>query len=391
MDRRNLSSLIRHWIEAPHRIFLLTGIAVLCAATGAWTTQLALGRAPAGAVHAGGLLFGGFLPAMLGFLFTVFPRWLGAPALAARAYAPAATLCAVAGLLWIVGLAAPVMAFAAALASAAAAAVAASRLAAVLRAAPGATGRWHPRWLVGTIAIAAVSSLLYAAGVMREDATPVRAALVLGVWGFLVPTVYAVGHRMLPFFTRMVVPEHDARPPPAFLVVAGLGFGLAIAGEIGGVPALAGAGSALLCALFLHQGWRGWHRGILRAPLLWTLHLAWLWGAVGCAIHALGAFGVPAGRAATHALALGLAASMLAALGSRVVRGHEGQPLELDRAGLAAFFALQAAAAARVFAEWVPGTPHLTLLTASGVLAGAGLLLWLLRHGPMLSRPQVAS
>jgi uncharacterized protein involved in response to NO len=128
--------------------------------------------------------------------------------------------------------------------------------------------------------------------------------------------------------------------------------------------------------------WRG--DATLAEPLLAVLHLGYLWVLAGAVL--LGAAilieTVP-GSAAIHALTAGAIGTMVLAVMTRVSLGHTGRALEASQATLLIYLLVNAAAATRIGAAFVTGTPMI-LLAISGALWVAGFSLFAAKYGPML-------
>jgi len=129
--------------------------------------------------------------------------------------------------------------------------------------------------------------------------------------------------------------------------------------------------------------WRG--GATLAEPLLAVLHLGYLWVVAGAAL--LGAAilseTVVPGSAAIHALTAGAIGTMVLAVMTRVSLGHTGRALEASQATLLIYLLVNAAAATRIAAAFVTGTPMI-LLAISGALWVAGFSLFAAKYGPML-------
>lgn len=146
--------------------------------------------------------------------------------------------------------------------------------------------------------------------------------------------------------------------------------------------ALAAAVAASLRLL----GWNG-HR-VLSEPLLWVLHLAWLWLIVAVAL--MGTSGLGAAVPATlwwHALGAGAIGTILIGVMTRVALGHTGRTLELPRGAPLLYALITLGALARLAAALFPESYSLLLLLAgmAWVLAWLG---YLLLFGPILLAPR---
>src|SRR5262249_14161214 len=127
-----------------------------------------------------------------------------------------------------------------------------------------------------------------------------------------------------------------------------------------GVIALTAAG---LNAIRL-TGWRG--ERTLRSPILWILHLGYLWLIVGLALKGAAALsGAVPESAALHALTVGAIGTMLLAVMSRAALGHTGRPLKAHAQTVGAYVLISVAAMLRVAAALIP-TAYMDLLMASG-------------------------
>ena len=228
-------------------------------------------------------LFGFVAAAMAGFLTTAVPQWTGAKPLAG----PPLILLV---LLWLAGRAAWLVSGA------------------------------LPGWLVAAIDIAFLPALCLALGasivaarqwrnlpvilllLILAGANAIIHLAVLGVWadgsmtgarlGLLtvIVLVSLIGGRIVPAFTRnaLIGAGRDIGIPPrprldlaGNLCVAAAGAAIAL----DAAPPAAGAVAlvaAILAAVRL-AGWRGWEDR--RIPLLWILHLGWLWVPAGLALY----------------------------------------------------------------------------------------------------------
>ncbi len=112
---------------------------------------------------------------------------------------------------------------------------------------------------------------------------------------------------------------------------------------------LLGLAAALSCII---HAVRMRHYHTLRAladPLLWILHAGYAWLVAGLALLALAGFGLFETRAVIHALTAGCIGSMTLGMICRVTLGHTGRELKTGALTTLSFYAVQTAAAMRVF------------------------------------------
>lgn len=399
-------------MASPHRLGFFAA-SLLLALSALWWLAWLLARhafdaawhwaVPPGLAH--GLLFGfGFVPLYLaGFVFTAGPKWLGLPPVEVHPLLRPVLLMLLGWALF--GAAAHLHVLPAALGLALAAAGWQSlvrRLAALVRVGLK-PDRLHLRVIVaasrlGAVAMAAAAACL-AAG--REDAA--RAALQLGLWGFVAPVFVAAVHRMLPVFDDDAVPPLAAFAPRWLLwtlialCLLQWPFALADLWWWPQPPAwqavqvlVDGAGALLVLGLVAR-----WVRQQgLRLRLVVMLQLAVAWQGVAFALSALSQALLWAsggtrslGLAAQHAFAMGFLASTMMAMVTRVASGLAGRSLAADRAAWALFAVLQAAAWLRVVAA-AAAEPRAWLLAAALAFAAAALgwtlrlMVWLGQPGP---------
>lgn len=336
------------------------------------------------------MLYGIFPFFIFGFLLTVYPRWLGLPPVARAEYVRVFLLMAPGAALVYVGIYTrpAVLAVALGLMAAGWASGLASLLAVARKSRdPGA----HVR----ALNLALIAGLLGLLALLGAVATG-RAALYLvaretGLWLFLVPVIFVVSHRMVPFFSQSALADYEAERPGYSLPVMGVCVLGHAGAELAGLAAWRFLFDAPLAALALHHTWLWNFRRSFEVRLLAMLHIAFLWLGIAMALYAGQSLARLAGldvlgRAPLHALGIGFIAGMAIAMASRVTLGHSGRPLAADRLTWALLLGLNVVAIVRIAAEFLPATP-LNLLAALGWLAAMGV--WALRYGPMYARPRI--
>ncbi len=346
----------------------------------------------------------GFMPLFIvGFLFTAGPRWLGvAEPPCRRLLAP--VLMMAAG--WLVAwpgfhLWSPAAGLGIALVAAGWIAVQ-HRWWQLLRASRT-PDRLHAHAVAAAGAVGVLALLAGAAAVAFAQHALARAAVLLGLWGFLAPTFVTVSHRVLPYFGASAWPALDAWRPNWLLAAMWLALGVSAAGAAAEAlwqPWPAAARLALLAVqaasalLLLRLAWRWSRVQSLRLRMLAMLHGGFAWLGLALALAATSqarvlAWGETAtlGLAPLHALAMGYLGATLIAMVTRVVATHSGRAQAADDTAWVLYWLVQAAVLARVGAALWPaaGTP-LTLLAAAAWLCGCGG--WALRYGSWLGRPR---
>ena len=130
--------------------------------------------------------------------------------------------------------------------------------------------------------------------------------------------------------------------------------------------------------------WRG--PATAAEPLLWALHLAYLWLPIGLALLAASRWfeAVPAGGA-LHALTAGAVATMTLAVMSRAILGHTGRALTAGPGLTSVYLLVTLAAVCRLAASLWDDAYEALLAVAAGAWCAA-FLVFLAVCGPMLVR-----
>jgi uncharacterized protein involved in response to NO len=206
----------------------------------------------------------------------------------------------------------------------------------------------------------------------------------------LVTVLVVMAARVFPMFTRNGAgvdavrnhPRHD-QLATASVVAAGLVHtarpGSALAGILAALAAVA--------VLVQHGHWGPRHT--LRIPLLWVLHLGYLWIPVGLGLRALATVSSVPASASTHALTAGALGTITLGMMARVSLGHTGRPLEAPRAATAAFVLVSLAALLRVGAGLVGGDHYRAGLAAAGVAWSVAFALFVAAYAGVLTAPRV--
>jgi len=331
--------------------------------------------------HVHEMLFGFVMAAVAGFLLTAIPNWTSR--LPVRGY-PLAAL----GGLWLLG-----------------------RLACLISAD-------LPGWLAVLADLAFPTALLAVAA--REIISgrnwrnlPMTAPLALFViadllmhlesLGFAVPAglgwrlavgapivmISVIGGRIIPSFTRNWLSKRKSPrlpSPPGLLDTVAIAL-LACALILWAfLPDHRVTGAILIGAALVNAVRLGRWAGMASwpEPLLFILHIGYGWVAIGTALLGLSIFniGIPV-ASAIHALTAGATAVMILAVMPRVTLGHTGRALTANRATVAMFVLINAAAIIRVCASWHTEFMAILLLVA-GACWIASFGLFELVYGPML-------
>jgi uncharacterized protein involved in response to NO len=205
--------------------------------------------------------------------------------------------------------------------------------------------------------------------------------------------IAVIGGRVTPSFTRNwqikrggPLPAVAGRFDIVTLMVTATGLiGWSVA------PTHPATGALLLAAGGLNlvrlARWRG--DATLAEPLVWILHLGYLWLAVGLFLTGLSvaAPGLVPLSAGVHALTAGAIGVMTLAVMTRASRGHTGRPLTAGKIEVLIYVLINLAALTRVTGGLLPSVYQPLLMVSTG-LWSAAFLAFLIGYGPMLLTPR---
>jgi uncharacterized protein involved in response to NO len=199
-----------------------------------------------------------------------------------------------------------------------------------------------------------------------------------------------IGGRIVPAFTQNALRmagrrDVTCRTPQWLDVVAVPSVILVVLTELFAPDTHVSAAAALVAGLVLLARMAGWHSfKTLGMPIVWILHVGYLWVPVGFLLKAASEFAhlVPH-SAALHALTAGAVGTMILAVASRAALGHAGLPLKVSRWTVLAYLLVTAGAALRV------AVPHPHAMMLAGTLWALGYAIFAFVYFPILTRPRV--
>jgi uncharacterized protein involved in response to NO len=371
--------------------FLLAGI---YAAVGmsAWLWMYGAGSSPMGPLpphlwHGHEMLYGFIGAAVAGFLLTAVPNWTGS-----RGFAGAPLILLV--VLWLLGRMAfvsvgtlpPVVLGLAELLFMPA--VMAAIAPALFRA------RNRNRALLLVITLFWATDLRFVLALHGGDFGAASHALLVGT-GVILFLVTIIGGRIVPAFTANALRARGIAATmrssqfvergvlAAMIAYVAVDVFAADGTVIAVVAAVAGA-----LHLVRMAGWHGLESR--HDPIVWILHVGYLWLPVGLMLRALFLAGGFAWAVHwQHALAAGAAATMVLAVMTRASLGHTGRPLSATPAIVVAYVSLILAVAVRVFGPQLLPPGYATIMLMAGALFVLTFSLFVVIYAPILLGPRV--
>ncbi|HSV51948.1 MAG TPA: NnrS family protein [Burkholderiaceae bacterium] len=330
--------------------------------------------------HAHEMLFGFTLAVVVGFLLTAGRNWTNRPTLTGWPLAALATL-------WVAGrmLVLTPYGWTAAVVNAAFPLAAAIALAIPFLA----SGQRRNYFFIALLLLLSAAQLAIHLEQLGVVQFPGWIGIQVALDGVLFIMAVMAG-RVIPMFTNNGVPGAKASRHPLLekLVLASTLFLLAAdALQLHGTLLAMLAAACALAHLARWALWRPWMT--LRVPLVWVLHIAYLWIAVHLTLRGLAEIGWVAPSLAAHALTVGAAGGLIIGMMTRTARGHTGRLLQADRWDIACYLLVAGAALVRVVVPLAMPQWLVHAVLCSATLWSAGFALYGWHYWTVLTRPRI--
>ncbi len=344
-----------------------------------------LGHAPFGlqpglAWHVHEMVFGFSVAVVIGFLYTAVRNWTGRPT-------PRGTHLAALVLLWCAARVALLVApsLPSALIDIAFLPAAAWPLWKLLRKADNRRNQFFPLLLLGMALLNAVHHAAALGWIDIDPVRPLRGALLLVT---LIATI--MGGRVIPSFTANAVPQSAPTTRPREDRLSVLLLALACAGWIAGLPSPAMASLFATAGLSIAKRAIGYQpQRTLAHPLLWILHAAHLWIAVGLLLLAAAELGLAGESAGWHAIGVGAIGGLIIGMITRTALGHTGRALKAGMPECLMYLLLQLGALLRVLAALNWTAAYGQLLVAAAACWSVAFALYVAVYAPRLLATRV--
>jgi uncharacterized protein involved in response to NO len=373
------------------RMFFPAAGVVAAMAVPLWTIVFLSGWSGDGALpvrlwHAHEMLFGYAIAALAGFLLTAMPNWTGTPALGHPG------LGILFGL-WVLGR----------MAMAASMVVESSVVAAVDVLFPAALAIYAGGvlWRAGNrrnlVIVAVIALIVFADAAFHLsllDILPLSPSTALAaVLNAFILLIALIGGRVVPAFTRNALARAGQATPIRSIrwldILTLVTTACILPIDLIAPESHGAAAVTLVAALANTLRFLTWQtERTLGSPILWVLHLAYLWLIAGLYMKGLAA-SLPglAGLVWMHALAAGAIGSMTLAIMTRAALGHAGLPLHAAPATVAAYVLVSFGALARIVAPELPAEWFAPVLGAAGAAWSLAFILFLVVYVPICATP----
>lgn len=194
-----------------------------------------------------------------------------------------------------------------------------------------------------------------------------------------------IAGRVVPVFTANVTPglKIDARPrlEQATMAITALALLMWVT-----LPANEGNALVLLAAAALHAArlvrWQSW---VTRdRPILWILHVAYVWMPLGFVLLAAAQWGAVAVSVGVHALTVGVTGGLIIGMITRTARGHTGREMKASRLEVTAYLLVMGSAVARVLLPILWPQWLVLCLVIAAVAWSLAFVLYLFVYAPWL-------
>lgn len=240
--------------------------------------------------------------------------------------------------------------------------------------------------LAAILVLLSLANLAFHMAVTGAFAWSPMTALYAGL-ALIVMIECVIAGRVVPAFTMSATPglklSSRGGLERATLSVTALALALWVFAPTSVIVGLAFAAAAGLHAWRQWQ-WQPWVTR--RRPILWILHAAYAWIAVGFALLALAQFGWIGPSAGVHALAVGATGGLIIGMITRTARGHTGRPLRASKPEVLAYALVMAAAVLRVLVPLAAPQWYVHALWVAAVAWTAAFALYLFVYAPWLLR-----
>jgi len=243
--------------------------------------------------------------------------------------------------------------------------------------------------LVGLLlALSLANGVFHLAVLGAIGVSPMRA--LYAALALIVMIECVMAGRVIPAFTQSATPGLRLKAPQPFERTTLAVTALALLSWVFGGPAWLSSGAFALAALaHLHRQWH-WQPWVTRSrPILWILHAAYVWLAIGFALLALAPFGWVGASAGVHALAVGATGGLIIGMVTRTARGHTARPLQVSKAEVLAYALILSAAVMRVGLPLIAPQGLVAWLWAAALAWSAAFVIYLFIYTPWLIRTRL--
>ena len=249
--------------------------------------------------------------------------------------------------------------------------------------------QWSNLIMVAILALFLLADILVQAQHLGFMAKGVIQGNTLALYAILLIIQVLTG-RVMPFFTRVVVPATKVveRPGLEKVLLTTLVL-LAAADTLALNPLLISFLAFVLLVAHLMRVMPWFSKPVLDTPILWVLYAGYLWLIIGFMMKVFVGFDWVTNNLAIHAWTVGTIGITTYGMMSRVSLGHTGREMKPPKFAVAGFYLLMIAAIVRVIFPLFSIANYILWIEISMLLWILAFALFAFAYTPILSRPRV--
>lgn len=249
--------------------------------------------------------------------------------------------------------------------------------------------QWHNLIMVAILSCFMIADILVQSKYLGFMGNGVIAGNNLALYSILMIIQVLTG-RVMPFFTRVVVPNTQVVERPGlenFLLIALILLALSDVFAINALLSSFFAAILLLAHIMRVSPW--FSKPVLNTPILWVLYAGYLWLLIGLAMKVLVGFNLVANNLVIHAWTVGMIGVTTYGMMARVSLGHTGREMLPSKLAVIGFYLLFLAAVIRVIFPLFLATHYVVLIEISSSLWVLSFILFTIVYLPVLTQPRV--
>ncbi len=249
--------------------------------------------------------------------------------------------------------------------------------------------QWNNLIMVAILSAFMVADILVQSQHLGWLANGVLAGNTLALYSVLMIIQVLTG-RVMPFFTRVVVPGTQVVERPLLEKVLLISLVLLALADVLALNTL--LISLLAFVLLIAHGMRvfpWFSKPVLNTPILWVLYAGYLWLLIGFAMKVLVGFNLVTNNLAIHAWTVGMIGITTYGMMARVSLGHTGREMRPSKLAVIGFYLLFTAAVVRVIFPLFLMEYYILLIEISSLLWVLAFALFSIAYWPVLTKPRV--
>jgi len=249
--------------------------------------------------------------------------------------------------------------------------------------------QWHNLIMVAILTAFMIADILVQAQHLGWLANGVLAGNTLALYSVLMIIQVLTG-RVMPFFTRVVVPGTEVVERPLLEKVLLITLILLALADVFALNVLLVSLLAFILLIAHSVRVLPWFsKPVLNTPILWVLYAGYLWLLIGFAMKVLVGFNLVTNNLAIHAWTVGMIGITTYGMMARVSLGHTGREMRPSILAVIGFYLLFAAALVRVIVPLFLMTHYVLLIEISSSLWVLAFTLFTIAYWPVLTKPRV--